>query len=100
MLLDDLDFWLLIALVAAAFFQLGRMSMRGEGDGAPDRRLQDDLDASMSYSALSPALQTDIDGLVLDGRAHEAVGRLRAETDIDAQRARAVVDRRRRSLSA
>ena len=96
---EPYQLWLLMGAVAYVSFLAGRVTANGGStESAEERRFREDHEAERNFSSLSPSKQTEIDGLLTDGKLIEAIKLIREETGIGLRDAKLAAERRKRML--
>ena len=96
------EMWLIVALAAVAGFLLGRQSAASGAAGgmdAAEQAMRRDQFAEEAFSRLSPNTQDEIDRLVTNGQAIDAIKVVRSDSGYGLREAKIIVDHRRHMLS-
>ena len=97
--LDQTQLLLLLVAVAAFAFLLGRQSAGFESPvDQAERDMRKQQMAEEAFSALSPTIQQEVDGLITEGEMIAAIKIVRTNSGLGLREAKILVDHRRHLL--
>lgn len=92
-----------MALIAVGYFafRIGRATgrPRESAEERQMRRMQEETNAANAFAELSPAVQTDVDRLLMDKKVIEAIKVIREHTGLGLRDAKLATDHRRKQLA-